>query len=270
MESKTEKKNCFIITPIGEEGSDTRDKTDALIENVIRPTLEKFNCNSIAAHELPEVGSITNQVMEHLLNDDLVVANLTGVNSNVMYELAVRHTLEKPVITIAEKGTELPFDISTERTIFYEDSIKGSNNLKKNLKDTIQATLNHDTCDNPVSRINQLNKLSKDGRISPVNKTMMQSLYNIETIVSNISFGMKYYDKDSIIILALKGKLQKVTDMFHEILERGIITNGSSLPKIDLNIYLMFLNITDHKLHPGSFDKIAKEHNVEILLSTKI
>lgn len=70
-------------------------------------------------------GSITKQVMEEIYKSDLIIANLTNRNPNVMYELAFRHCLGKPVIQIAEDGTDLPFDIGTERTIPYVNDSKG-------------------------------------------------------------------------------------------------------------------------------------------------
>lgn len=117
--SEEAKKKCFIITPLGEDKSEIREKAESVI-NVIRPTIEEYGYKVIAPHEIAEPGLITIQILQHILNDDLVIANLTGLNPNVMYELAVRHASAKPVIPIAEDGTELPFDIRKDRTIFYK------------------------------------------------------------------------------------------------------------------------------------------------------
>ena len=72
----------------------------------------------------------TKQIIKEIYQDELAIANLTGNNPNVMYELAIRYCLGKPVLTIAEKGTNLPFDVMPERTIFYVNDPQGSLDLK--------------------------------------------------------------------------------------------------------------------------------------------
>lgn len=52
-----------------------------------------------------------------MLFDELAVADLTGGNPNVYYELAIRHGAKKPVIQIKEVSESLPFDIIGTRTI---------------------------------------------------------------------------------------------------------------------------------------------------------
>jgi hypothetical protein len=49
--------------------------------------------------------------MRDLQTADLVVADLTGANPNVYYELALRHSTAKPFVHLAREGTEIPFDI---------------------------------------------------------------------------------------------------------------------------------------------------------------
>ena len=128
-----ETETCFIITPIGDDNSIIRRKTDGLIKNVIKPVCEKLNFKAIPAHEIDKSGSITNQVIKLILDSKLVIANLTGLNPNVMYELAIRHAVGLPILCLAEKSTELPFDITTERTIFYCDDMFGAIELKSEL-----------------------------------------------------------------------------------------------------------------------------------------
>ena len=128
----TKKKKCFIITPIGENGSETFRMAKGVIESVIKPVLKRNGFEDIKpAYEILDSGMIGNQIVDRIVNDDLVVANLTGNNPNVMYELAIRHATAKPIIHICEFGTKLPFDIKDNRTIFYKNDMLGTKELEK-------------------------------------------------------------------------------------------------------------------------------------------
>jgi len=77
----------------------------------------KFGFDVIRADEIAEPGMISTQVLERVLNDALVIADLTERNPNVYYELAVRHATRKPVIQLMQKGEPLPFDVAATRII---------------------------------------------------------------------------------------------------------------------------------------------------------
>ena len=50
---------------------------------------------------------------------DLVVADLTSLNPNVMYELGIRHGFSKKTIILTQDRDELPFDIAGTYTVEY-------------------------------------------------------------------------------------------------------------------------------------------------------
>lgn len=177
---------AFCITPVGDENSDIRRATAGLMSAALRPVCEELKIELYVAHEIAAPGSITRQVIEHLLNDDLVIANLTELNPNVMYELAVRHCKGMPVVVIAKLGTRLPFDVADERTIFYADDMAGVEELKPKLKASIEAALEETEPDNPVFRVTK-DRVMREAVAGEPQKYVLDRLDGLQRTVSLLS-----------------------------------------------------------------------------------
>lgn len=82
----TETKSCFVICPIGADGSDERLWSDDISKNLIEPMAQEFGYSSRRSNDKPEPGEIKARVVKDVINADLVVADLTFRNANVFYE----------------------------------------------------------------------------------------------------------------------------------------------------------------------------------------
>ncbi len=117
MSQKPQPKNCFVIMPIGDENSDTRRRSDQVLKHIIKPAAESCGYAAIRADEIDKPGLITSQVIQRVIEDPLVIADLSETNPNVFYELAIRHAIKKPLVQIIEKGQRIPFDVAGTRTV---------------------------------------------------------------------------------------------------------------------------------------------------------
>jgi hypothetical protein len=71
----------------------------------------------------------------------LIVAEVTPPNQNVFSELGYAHALGKPTILLAERGKQLPFDISGSRVLFYDNTIGGKTHVEEGLRTQLTAIL---------------------------------------------------------------------------------------------------------------------------------
>jgi hypothetical protein len=108
---------CFVIAPIGDPESETRKRSDQVLKHVIGPAAALCGYKALRADQISEPGMITSQVIQHIVEDPLVVADLTDRNPNVFYELAIRHAIRKPLVQLIKKGEQVPFDVAGTRTI---------------------------------------------------------------------------------------------------------------------------------------------------------
>lgn len=110
-------KVCFYVTPIGSADSEERKHSDLFLSALVEPAVQEFALQVIRADQIGKPGMITGQVIEHLMNAALVIADLSFHNPNVFYEVALRHASRKPIVQIIRQGDQIPFDLDQLRTI---------------------------------------------------------------------------------------------------------------------------------------------------------
>lgn len=151
----TQSLKAFVVGPIGdkdaEDGSPPRlafEEGIQVFEDVISPACTAFGLEAIRADMISRSGEIPEQIFRQLRDCPVVIADLTGANPNVMYELGLRHTTGRVTIQIGEKG-RLPFDVAAIRTIMFKRTEAGLVQARKDLSKALAADL--DSGGDPVT-----------------------------------------------------------------------------------------------------------------------
>lgn len=138
---------AFVIGPIGDRdapiASESRKIYEEAVEvlrEIIRPACISHGIEAVRADEIHEMGEIPEQVIRMLRDTPIVIADVTRANANVMYELGIRHTTGKLTIPIGQKG-QLPFDVSTIRTILFVRTPEGLIDARDRLVKAIDVGL---------------------------------------------------------------------------------------------------------------------------------
>ena len=131
-------KICFVIAPLGEPFSGTRTRSNQILKHVLVPVATECGYKVLRADQIYEPGNLFGQIEKKIRNASLVFADLTEQNPNVLFELGIRHALEKPYIQIIEEGEEIPIDVANIRTItINHKDLDSVENARKELKNQI-------------------------------------------------------------------------------------------------------------------------------------
>lgn len=154
---------CFVIMPFGNPSVDPDEahRLDQIYSQWIQPTVEAvpvpgeagafLSCHR--ADRESRTGEIISHIVEHLVSAEIVIADLSGRNPNVFYELGVRHTVANGTILIADSIEDVPFDLRGLRAIQYkydpEQMLRFAEELTAALRGIVSE---RGRIDNPVRR----------------------------------------------------------------------------------------------------------------------
>lgn len=121
----------FVLTPFHDDLADEFLVTQMVGKNV--------GFNVLRGDERATSGDIFPQIVRHIIEARIVIANISGRNPNVFYELGIAHAFDKPVILLANSKSDVPFDISAKRIIFYSNN----KDLEINLSNMLTRVFAH-------------------------------------------------------------------------------------------------------------------------------
>lgn len=129
---------CFVIIPYRRRF----EPVYRAIEKTLTGAPLHFDCQR--AKDISGGGQIMTDVWKGIEEAEVVIADLTGSNPNVFYELGVAHALRPPdkTILLAQSVQKVPFDVTNYRTIQYQlgrSHPRGRDSLSKRLLKEVQA-----------------------------------------------------------------------------------------------------------------------------------
>lgn len=230
-------KECFVVTPIGTDGSDIRKRADKVFKYIIDPVCIECGFNAIRVDQINQSDSITQTIIDYLNNAELVIADMSGHNPNAFYEMGFRACTGKPMINLREKGEGIPFDISTIRAFEYDLSdLDSVDEVKRRLEQTINSfniEEDNEELAGSLEHVETDNNESEKGvaRLLPV-------LYEIQDQITSLKEDI--HNKDTEMIQAI------------------IKASNPPTPAEDPNTVLMKILLPEMIKNPDSFKKLME------------
>ena len=124
----------FVVMPFNEDLRSVYDKHIAKV-------LGKLGLDVARADDFFTNGSIMADVWSALNHATLIIADCTGRNPNVFYEIGIAHALGKETILISQSVDDVPFDLRHLRVIAYKYP-RGMKEFEAALEKTVKSLSN--------------------------------------------------------------------------------------------------------------------------------
>ena len=113
---------CFVMMPI--KSALERDRWKKILDEIIRPAIHRYDntIEVVRVDELPGVGNWLKKIIDQTHSSEVVIADLTTANPNVMWELGLRHgSSHSGTIMITQNLKDVPSDLLSYNVITYNE-----------------------------------------------------------------------------------------------------------------------------------------------------
>jgi len=129
------KNTCFVMMPFDPA-------FNPIYEKAMQPGVTDANLECLRAKEDLRAGKVHEQFSQQISESAICLADLTGLNANVLFEVGMAIQAKKPIVMITQDALEgIPFDIRQYRMHRYGDTPDGRAELRAKITKAIRATL---------------------------------------------------------------------------------------------------------------------------------
>lgn len=127
--------SCFIVMPFGDSWSGD-------VHRIVSAVCSSFGVRPMRGDDVFKPSDFLVDIWQSINSADFVIADITGKNPNVLYELGIAHTLAKPVLIISKNAADIPIDLSTRRAIIYgKDETNWQSDLETKLTVSVREMM---------------------------------------------------------------------------------------------------------------------------------
>ncbi len=108
----TDKNLSFVLMPFVPE-------LEPVYQRIREVTVLEQHLSCVRADDIDSTDIIIDEVWEKICQAQIIIADATGKNANVFYEMGLAHALGKDVIILAQSMDDIPFDLRHRRILIY-------------------------------------------------------------------------------------------------------------------------------------------------------
>lgn len=176
---KETKGMCFTIMPFG-------GWYDDYYKEVFLPAIKAANMKPRRADDVFRPGTIVQDIWNYTKKADIILADLSDKNANVLYELGLAHAIAKPAILVTESLDDIPFDLRALRVIEFD---KNAPNWGKILENKITRAIN-EIFENPLQSIPaaflEIDEAQKTKKVSPNELELLEIKQDIDQLKKEV------------------------------------------------------------------------------------
>lgn len=183
------KKTCFYIGPRGEKNSLTKLWTDNILSFLVTPVIQSIGYKKPVGIDTIAAGSpFSAEVVRHLIEDNIVIADLTEEDPRVFYYLAIRHLIQKPVVHVIRKGDPIPQNFKDLHIINVRtDDLNLAENARQELRKIILSVENGKIDDTVyLEKFDQLRRLLISDRDVSEKEILFNFVKQIDDIQASV------------------------------------------------------------------------------------
>ena len=148
LEDKKSKITCGVIMPLSSMETYPSEHW-SMVQSIIYEAITTAGFQPDMVSNSDEVSIIQKNIVQNIYNNEIIVCDISGRNANVMFELGMRLTFDKPTVIVKDDLTPAPFDTSIIEYIPYRKDLRYPDiqDFKRKLSSKLLAT--HKLKDDP-------------------------------------------------------------------------------------------------------------------------